>query len=116
MVQNHNHYTTAKAMYSVVQERERNRGYVLLMTASKPETALYRAPTFYFLLVSHGGLVHVVLHYNGPPPRGVGKGGQLLPHFLRRGASPPLFFARDDNFLSTATLLYTSVYRTNGNI
>ena len=27
------------------------------MTANKPETALYRAPTFSLLLVSHGGLV-----------------------------------------------------------
>ena len=31
------------------------------MTANKPETALYRAPTLSLLLVSHGGLVHVVL-------------------------------------------------------
>ena len=34
---------------------ERNRGYVLLMVANKPETALYRAPTF-SVLVSHGGI------------------------------------------------------------
>ena len=39
---------------------ERNRGYVLLMTANKPETVLYRAPTFSLLLVSHGGLDHSV--------------------------------------------------------
>ena len=32
-----------------------------------------------------------------------------------RGAAPPPF-ARDDNFLSTAIPLHTSVYRTNGNI
>ena len=38
---------------------ERNRGYALLMTANKPETALYRAPTFSLLLASHGGLVHM---------------------------------------------------------
>ena len=49
LVQNHNHYTTAKTIYSVAQER--NRGYALLM---KAETTLYRAPTF-SLLVSHGG-------------------------------------------------------------
>ena len=29
------------------------------MTANKPETVLYRAPTFSLLLVSHGGLVCV---------------------------------------------------------
>ena len=28
------------------------------MTANKPETALYRAPAFSLLLVSHGGIVH----------------------------------------------------------
>ena len=33
---------------------ERNRGYALLMTANKPETALYRAPTF--SLVSCDGI------------------------------------------------------------
>ena len=35
---------------------ERNRGYALLMTANKPEKALYRAPTFSLLLASHGGI------------------------------------------------------------
>ena len=35
---------------------ERNRGCALLMTANKPETALYRALTFSLLLVSHGGI------------------------------------------------------------
>ena len=34
---------------------ERNRWYALLMTANKPETALYRAPTL-SLLASHGGI------------------------------------------------------------
>ena len=34
-------------MYSVAGER--NRGYALLMKANKPETALYRAPTPFFL-------------------------------------------------------------------
>ena len=34
---------------------ERNSGYALLMMANKPETALYRAPTF-SLLASHGGI------------------------------------------------------------
>ena len=29
------------------------------MTVTKPETALFRAPTFSSLLASHGGLVHV---------------------------------------------------------
>ena len=42
---------------NVAQERnhgagERNPGYALLMKANKPETALYRAPTF--SLVTHG--------------------------------------------------------------
>ena len=37
-------------------EGERDRGYALLMTANKPETALYRAPTFSLLLASHGGI------------------------------------------------------------
>ena len=42
---------------------ERSRGRrretdvcVLLMMANKPETALYKAPTFSLLLVSHGGI------------------------------------------------------------
>ena len=30
--------------------------------ANKPETALYRAPTFSFLLVSHGGLAIVCVY------------------------------------------------------
>ena len=30
------------------------------MTANKPETALYRAPTFSLLLASHGGIVRFV--------------------------------------------------------
>ena len=38
---------------------ERDRGYALLVTANKPETAPYRAPTFSLLLASHGGLVCV---------------------------------------------------------
>ena len=37
---------------------ERNRGYYLLMTANKPETAQHRAPTF-SLLASHGGLMSI---------------------------------------------------------
>ena len=45
-------------MYIFCGTGERNQGYALLMTANKPETALYRAPTFSLLLVSHGGLVH----------------------------------------------------------
>ena len=53
----HNHYTTAKAIYSVAQEREIEG--MLLMKANKPETALYRAPTF-SLSASRGGLVHRV--------------------------------------------------------
>ena len=44
--------------YYTVHAGERNRGYALLMKASKPEIALYRAPTF-SLLASHGGLAHV---------------------------------------------------------
>ena len=35
---------------------ERNRGYALLMTAIKPETVVYGAPTFSLLLVSCGGV------------------------------------------------------------
>ena len=35
---------------------ERNREHALLVTANKPETVLYRAPTFSLLLVSHGGI------------------------------------------------------------
>ena len=42
---------------------ERNRGYALLMMANKPETALYRTPTFSLLLASHGGLVHALYLY-----------------------------------------------------
>ena len=52
--QNHNHYNTARAIFRGAGER--NRGYALLMTANKPETALYRAPTFSLLLASHGGI------------------------------------------------------------
>ena len=52
----HNHHTTAKAIIIFRGTGERNRGYALLMTANKPETALYRAPTFSLLLVSHGGI------------------------------------------------------------
>ena len=48
LAQNHNHYTT------FLSAGERNRGYALLMTANKPETALYRAHTFSLLLASHG--------------------------------------------------------------
>ena len=48
---------------SVVYAGERNRGYALLMMANKPETALYRAPTFSLLLVSHGGFISVCLIY-----------------------------------------------------
>ena len=33
--------------------REISQGCALLMTANKPEKALYRAPTFSLLLVSH---------------------------------------------------------------
>ena len=36
---------------------ERNRGYALLMTANKPETVLYRVPTFSLLLESQGGIM-----------------------------------------------------------
>ena len=38
---------------------KRNRGCALLMTANKPETALYRAPTFSLLLASHGRLNYI---------------------------------------------------------
>ena len=55
LVQNHNHYITARAIIVFSRTGERSRGYALLMTANKPETALYRAPTF-SLLASHGGI------------------------------------------------------------
>ena len=45
-----------------------------------------------------------------------GRGGGCPPLFEKGGHSPPLFFARDDNFLSTTMPLHTYVYRTNGNI
>ena len=63
LVQNHKRFTTAKAIYSVAKEKEKRSiyYYTLLITANKPETALYRAPTFSFLLVSHGGLVCVYI-------------------------------------------------------
>ena len=41
---------------SICGARERNRGYALLMTANKPETTLYGAPTFSLLLVLHSGI------------------------------------------------------------
>ena len=41
-------------LYSVAQEREIEGTY----PANKPETALYRAPTFSLLLASHGVIVH----------------------------------------------------------
>ena len=61
LVQNQNHYTTARDIYSVAQEREIEGIYALLMMANKPETALYRAPTFYLLLASHGRFICVIL-------------------------------------------------------
>ena len=54
LVQNHNHYSTAKAIYYVEQEREIEGIYALLMIANKLETALYSAPTF--PLASHTGI------------------------------------------------------------
>ena len=54
MVQNPNHFTTARAI-TIHGTGERNRGYALLMTVNKPETVLYGAPTF-SLLASHGGI------------------------------------------------------------
>ena len=64
---------------------ERNRGYALLMTAKKPEAALYRAPTFSLLLASHGGIN--ALKYSGTSlirsPSGPNKlaGLKKWPHF-----------------------------------
>ena len=43
---------------------EKNRGYYLLMTANKPETAQHRAPTF-SLLASHGGLMSICVDLAG---------------------------------------------------
>ena len=39
---------------------ERNRGYALPLMANKPETALYRAPTFLFSLCHTVELVHTI--------------------------------------------------------
>ena len=65
LVQNHNHYTTARAIIIIPWGRIekskacfaddgglRNLRHALLMKANKPETALYRAPTFSLLLAS----------------------------------------------------------------
>ena len=41
---------------------ERNQGLALLMMVNKPETALYRAPTFSLLLPSHGGMCSLKYH------------------------------------------------------
>ena len=62
--------------------------------------------------IQNGGQIQTkrnFLHYKPAYKfRGVGKGGQLPPpHFLRRGGIAPHFFARDDNFLSTAMPLHT---------
>ena len=62
LVQNHNHFTTAKVIIIFHGTGERNRGYALLMMANKSETALYRAPTFSLLLVSHGGITYSRSH------------------------------------------------------
>ena len=51
--------TLLPRLYILWRRRERNLGYALLMTANEPETALYRAPTFSLLLVSHGGISYV---------------------------------------------------------
>ena len=61
LFQNHNHCTTARAIYifrGIIEESEIEGKDALVMTINKPETVLYRAPTFSLLLVSHGGLVH----------------------------------------------------------
>ena len=42
---------------------QRNRRYALLTTANKPQTVLYRAPTFCLLQASHGGLCVCVCVY-----------------------------------------------------
>ena len=42
---------------------ERNRGYAVLMTANKPETALYRALTSSLLLASHGEISHGTINH-----------------------------------------------------
>ena len=59
LVQNHNHYTTVKAII-FSGAGERNRGYALLMKANKPETVLYRAPTSSLLLTHMVELVHII--------------------------------------------------------
>ena len=47
---------------------EKSRGYALLMTANKPKTALFRAPTF-SSCASHGGLGYT-FHGTGERSRG----------------------------------------------
>ena len=59
-VQNHNHYTTAMAICIFHGTGERNRGYALLTTAKKPQTALHRAPTFSLLVLYGEIIVHNV--------------------------------------------------------
>ena len=49
---------------------ERSRGCALFMTANKPETALYRAPTFSLLLVLmyrelYFSIYYIYIHVNG---------------------------------------------------
>ena len=61
--------------------------------------------TIILLLFHHSQLNLRPLHIS----RGVGKGGA-------GGAAAPHFLASEDNFLSSAMPLHTSVYRTNGNI
>ena len=46
-------------LYSMVQEREIEGMYALLMITNKHEAVSYRFPTFSLLLEPHGGLVHV---------------------------------------------------------
>ena len=59
--QNHNHYKATVYMFRGAGER--NQRYALLMMAIKPETALYRAPTFSLLLASHGGISSLIYNH-----------------------------------------------------
>ena len=65
-VQNHNHYTTAKAIiYYILWCRRGKSRVCLLIMVIKPETVLYKASTI-SLLESFGRLVHgYIEHVNG---------------------------------------------------
>ena len=50
---------------------EKNQGHslMMMMTANKSETTLYRAPTSSLLLVSHGGITKAIIIFCGTGER-----------------------------------------------